>query len=162
MQHAKTFACADGRIQGYASLFGVADGAGDVVAPGAFRASLARRPASGVRMLFQHDPAQPVGVWDDIREDARGLYVRGRLTEGAAKSDDLRALLADGAIDGLSIGFRAVKSRRDAVGRRTLTEIDLWEVSIVTFPMLAAARIAARPALAVAGKSAPRAHSIRP
>lgn len=134
---------ADAMISGYASLFGVEDQTRDMVMPGAFRASLARRPPSAVRMLFQHNPAQPVGVWEDIREDARGLYVRGRLSEGVAKSDDLRSLLRDGAIDGLSIGFRAVKTRRDAKGSRLLTEIDLWEISIVTFPMLTGARVAA-------------------
>ena len=142
MHDAKTFTCAKQRITGYASLFGVPDQTRDMVAPGAFRASLARRPACAIRMLFQHDPAQPVGVWEDIREDARGLYVRGWLSEGVAKSNDLRGLLRDGAIDGLSIGFRAVKSQRDARGGRLLTEIDLWEISIVTFPMLAGARVA--------------------
>lgn len=142
MHDAKLLASARQRITGYASLFGVPDQTRDVVAPGAFRASLARRPAAAVRMLFQHDPAQPVGVWETLVEDARGLYVRGWLSEGVAKSDDLRGFLRDGAIDGLSIGFRAVKSRRDTRGARLLTEIDLWEISIVTFPMLAGARIA--------------------
>ncbi len=146
---------ADATITGYASLFGVEDQTRDMVMPGAFRASLARRPPSAVRMLFQHNPAQPVGVWEEIREDARGLYVRGRLSEGVAKSDDLRRLLRDGAIDGLSIGFRAVKARRHAKGSRLLTEIDLWEISIVTFPMLTGARVAAAQPVIASAKLEP-------
>ncbi len=142
-------------LTGYASLFSILDQTRDVVMPGAFRASLARRPPAEVRMLFQHNPAEPVGVWEDIREDARGLYVRGRLSEGVAKSDDLRGLLRDGAIDGLSIGFRAVKARRDAKGARLLTEIELWEISIVTFPMLTGARIAAPSPVIARAKSEP-------
>ncbi len=132
------------RLEGYASLFGVADAGGDVVAAGAFARSLARRGASGIRMLFQHDPAQPVGVWDDIGEDERGLFVRGRLVPGVAKADDLRRLIAAGGVDGLSIGFRALRAQRDArTGIRRLIEIDLWEISIVTFPMLGGARLGA-------------------
>jgi uncharacterized protein len=135
---------ASGRVEGYASLFGVEDQGRDVVMPGAFRASLARRPAADVRLLFQHDPAQPIGVWEEIREDARGLYVRGRLIEEVARAREVLALVREGALDGLSIGFHARKASRDArTGRRHLHEIDLWEISIVTFPMLPGARVAA-------------------
>ena len=131
-----------GAFEGYASLFGVEDQGRDVVLPGAFRASLARRGAHDIRMLFQHDPAQPVGIWDDIREDARGLHVRGRLIEEVARAAELMALMRAGALDGLSIGFRARKATRDArTGQRRLEEIDLWEISIVTFPMLPGARV---------------------
>jgi HK97 family phage prohead protease len=133
-----------GGIAGYASLFGVEDQGRDVVMPGAFRASLARRPASNVRLLFQHDPAQPIGVWDEIREDTKGLYVRGRLIEEVARAREVMALIRAGALDGLSIGFHAKKAARDAAtGQRRLHEIDLWEISIVTFPMLPGARVAA-------------------
>ncbi len=132
------------RLEGYASLFGVADAGGDMVMAGAFARSLARRGASGIRMLFQHDPAQPVGVWDEIREDGRGLFVRGRLIPGVAKADDLMRLIVAGGLDGLSIGFRALKAQRDARSSiRRLVEIDLWEISIVTFPMLGGARLGA-------------------
>lgn len=131
-------------IEGYASLFGVEDQARDIVMPGAFRASLAKRGTASIRMLFQHDPAQPVGVWDEIREDARGLYVRGHLIEGAARADEILTLMQGGALDGLSIGFRTQRAQRDPrTGRRRLYDIDLWEISIVTFPMLPGARIAA-------------------
>jgi HK97 family phage prohead protease len=124
-------------FEGYASLFGVADGAGDVVAPGAFAASLRKRPPDQVRMLYQHSAHEPLGVWETIREDARGLYVRGRLTLDVPRVNDVRALIADGALDGLSIGFRTVRARRDSrTGHRLLTEVELWEISVVTFPLL--------------------------
>jgi HK97 family phage prohead protease len=124
-------------FEGYASLFGVPDGAGDVVAPGAFAASLRKRPPRDVRMLYQHFTHEPIGVWDRIAEDARGLHVRGRLTLDVTRAREVRALIADGALNGLSIGFRTVRARRDAKsGLRTLEEIELWEISIVTFPLL--------------------------
>jgi HK97 family phage prohead protease len=133
-----------GSFEGYASLFGAEDQGRDVVMPGAFRASLARAGAASIRMLFQHDPAQPIGAWEVIREDARGLYVRGRLTLDVARGREILALMREGALDGLSIGFRARKAVRDArSGLRRLYEIDLWEISIVTFPMLPDARISA-------------------
>jgi HK97 family phage prohead protease len=129
-------------IEGYASLFGVADGGGDIVMPGAFRDSLARKGPANIRMLFQHDPAEPVGVWTQMREDARGLFVRGHLTPGVFKADDLQALIDDGAMDGLSIGFQTLKAQRDrGTGLRRLFKIDLWEISLVTFPMLTGARL---------------------
>lgn len=135
---------ASGAFEGYASLFGVEDQGRDVVMPGAFRASLGRRAACDIRMLFQHDPAQPIGVWDDIREDTRGLFVRGRLLEEVARAGELLALMRAGALDGLSIGFRTRRATRDArTGQRRLQEIDLWEISIVTFPMLPGARVSA-------------------
>src|ERR1700748_1876052 len=90
-------------FEGYASLFGVADGGGDRVASGAFAASLRRRGPAEVRMLYQHFAHAPIGVWEDIREDATGLYVRGRLSSDVEQARDVRALLADGALNGLSI-----------------------------------------------------------
>lgn len=131
-------------IHGYASLFGIEDQSRDIVMPGAFRASLDKRGVAGIRMLFQHDPAQPVGVWDEIREDARGLYVRGHLIEGAARANEILTLMQGGALDGLSIGFRTRRAQRDPrTGQRRLYNIDLWEISIVTFPMLPGARVSA-------------------
>ena len=130
----------DGRFSGYASLFNTRDASGDVVMPGAFAQSLARRRAR-IRLLFQHDPKEPVGIWETMGEDARGLFVAGRLVPGVPRADALRRLIEDGAIDGLSIGFRTVKATRSG-GQRQLWQIDLFEVSIVTFPMLEDARIA--------------------
>lgn len=131
------------RIEGYASLWGVADLNGDVVARGAFGDSLARTGPSGVRMLHQHEARAVVGVWDEMVEDDRGLFVRGRVKDWSAEARFATALSRAGALDGLSIGFRAAKARRD--GRlRVLTQVELWEVSLVTFPMLPGARFSPR------------------
>ena len=132
----------DGSFAGYASLFGQEDLGRDMVMPGAFARSLAARGAAGIRMLFQHDPASPIGAWQEIREDATGLFVRGRLTTEVARAREVLALMRAGAVDGLSIGFRTIRGRTDAkTGIRRLIEVDLWEISIVTFPMLPAARV---------------------
>jgi len=129
-------------FEGYASLFGVPDGAGDVVAPGAFASSLRKRPAREVRMLYQHFAHEPIGVWETIREDGKGLHVRGRLTLDVVRAREVRALMASGALDGLSIGFRTVRARRDAkTGLRRLEEVELWEISVVTFPLLAGSAV---------------------
>ncbi|WP_245578973.1 HK97 family phage prohead protease [Cucumibacter marinus] len=133
----------NGHFAGYASLFHSADQSGDRVMPGAFAASLARRNAKGVRMLFQHDPREPVGAWARLAEDDRGLFAEGRLIADGGRADTLKRLIGGGALDGLSIGFRTVRADKQGAGRR-LWEIDLWEVSIVTFPMHAGARISAR------------------
>ncbi len=133
---------ADGTFSGYASLFGRADMAGDLVEPGAFARSLRARGAAGVRMLWQHDPAEPIGAWTRIAEDSRGLHVTGRLTGEVGRAREVLALMRAGALDGLSIGFRTVKARTDrATGLRHLIEVDLWEISVVTFPMLGDARV---------------------
>lgn len=132
-----------GTFEGYASLFHREDLGRDVILPGAFRSSLAKRGPQGIRMLYQHDPSQPIGVWLSIAEDARGLRVKGRLVAQVARAGEVLALMRSGALDGLSIGYRAVKASRDArTGIRRLSEIDLWEISIVTFPMLPDARVA--------------------
>lgn len=133
----------EGRFAGYASVFGKLDDGGDIVMPGAFRKSLGLRGRHRIKMLFQHDPKEPVGTWDAIREDDHGLWVEGRLVQDVPRADALRRLIAKGAVDGLSIGFRTVKSTRASrEGHRRLWEVDLWEVSIVTFPMMDLARIA--------------------
>ena len=133
---------ADGTFSGYASLFGKVDLARDAVEAGAFARSIAQRGAGGIRMLYQHDPAQPIGAWLELREDARGLHVRGRLTPGVARAREVLELIRSGALDGLSIGFRTVKARKDArTGVRRIVEADLWEISVVTFPMLPGARV---------------------
>jgi len=128
-------------VAGYASLFDIEDHGGDVVRSGAFAASLAARGPQGVRMLFQHDAGEPVGVWDELREDGRGLYVRGRILAAAPRGRAALALAGQGAVDGLSIGFRVRRSAPRPGGGRDLLELDLWEVSIVTFPMLPQARL---------------------
>lgn len=133
----------DASFEGYGSVFGVVDAYDDIVAPGAFRRSLAewRTKKTAPAMLWQHDPRQPTGVWDDLHEDAHGLFVRGRLAP-TQLGRDAHALLKMGALSGLSIGFCTRKSETDdESGLRTLTDIELWEVSIVTFPANDPARI---------------------
>lgn len=139
---------ADHRITGYASLFGCPDQGGDVVCAGAYQRGLARLEAEGgrVKMLWQHDPGQPIGVWDEIREDAHGLFVRGRLLPEVARAGEALSLIKAGAIDGLSIGYKVRRATKTAQGQRLLEELELWEVSVVTFPMLREARVAAKAA----------------
>ena len=133
-----------GTFEGYASLFGVADMGRDVVLPGAFRDTLIARGAQGVKMLWQHEAGQPIGSWDALIEDARGLKVKGRLNLDVAKAREVLSLMREGAVDGLSIGFRTERSTTDKrSGIRSLSKIDLWEISVVTFPMLPQARVSA-------------------
>ncbi|MEM0943741.1 MAG: HK97 family phage prohead protease [Pseudomonadota bacterium] len=132
-----------GRIEGYASRFGEPDQSGDVVMKGAFQASLRRLAKAGrrVKFLWQHDPALPIGVWHEVAEDAQGLKVDGEILSAVTKGSDALALMQAGAIDGLSIGYRTIKAEPNReTGGRNLIEIDLWEVSLVTFPMLPTAR----------------------
>lgn len=139
-----------GVFEGVASTFGGPDMVGDVIEPGAFRASIAR--PQRVRMLWQHDVRAPIGVWERLVESAGGLEVKGRLVLQVQQAREALALLKAGAVDALSIGFSvprdgAVVDRDRAV--RRLSRIDLWEVSIVTFPANPKARvnrIKARPA----------------
>ncbi len=134
----------DGTVEGYASLFGELDQARDMVMPGAFTQTLQMRGLRKIPMLFQHDPSEPVGIWLELREDIRGLWARGRLIPEVARGRELMALVQQGAIDGLSIGYRTVRGRIDPKTRiRRLYQVDLWEISIVTFPLLAGARVRA-------------------
>ena len=129
----------DGVFEGYASVFGVVDQGMDVVERGAFRKSLGSRK---VKMLWQHDMSQPIGVWDDIYEDERGLFVRGRLLKEVEKGREAMALLRAGAIDSMSIGYRTMEAIPEGDGRvRKLMEVDLFEISLVTFPMLPDAKV---------------------
>ncbi|WP_298433168.1 HK97 family phage prohead protease [uncultured Jannaschia sp.] len=133
-------------ITGYASWFGVEDMGRDVVAPGAYCDSLARMSAEGrrVKMLWQHDPACVIGVWDEVVEDGRGLFVKGRLLPGVEKAREAAELIEAGALDGLSIGYTVKRAAKDEGGRRLLKELELWEVSLVTFPMLPSARVGSK------------------
>ncbi len=133
-------------IEGYASLFGKRDQGGDVVESGAYGRSLKRLSDNGrrVKMLWQHNPAEPIGIWDEVREDGRGLYVKGRLLTDVSRAREAAALIEAGAIDGLSIGYRTVKASKNDKGHRLLSELELWEVSLVTFPMLPDARVGAK------------------
>ena len=129
-------------IEGYASLFGAADQGGDVVAKGAYAASLGA--GRKIKMLWQHDPTLPIGVWDEVREDTSGLYVKGRILTSIEKGREAAELIEAGAIDGLSIGYQTIKAAKNEKGQRVLSELELWEVSLVTFPMLPSARVSAK------------------
>ncbi|WP_439816217.1 HK97 family phage prohead protease [Zavarzinia sp. CC-PAN008] len=135
----------DGILSGYASIFGLVDGQGDVVAPGAFRASLAAWRARRLSppMLWQHEAAEPIGIWTALAEDGRGLAVTGRLALGTRRGREAFELLRLGAVTGLSIGYAAVEATRDPrTGTRTLRRVTLREISLVTFPANDGARVA--------------------
>lgn len=128
------------RIEGYASLWGVADLNGDVVQRGAFADSLAKTGADGVRMLWQHDGREVIGRWDEVVEDERGLFVAGDIGDWSSQARMARAVCGAGAVDGLSIGYRTAKARKQ--GRlRVLSGVALWEVSVVTFPACPGAKL---------------------
>ncbi|HEV7876953.1 HK97 family phage prohead protease [Bradyrhizobium sp.] len=134
----------DGAIEGYASLFGEVDQARDMVMPGAFAQTLKARGLRKIPMLFQHDPSEPIGIWLELVEDWRGLKARGRLIPDVLRARELLSLLKAGAVDGLSIGYRTVRGQIDPKSRvRRLYQVDLWEISIVTFPLLNGARVSA-------------------
>jgi HK97 family phage prohead protease len=131
---------ADGVFEGYASVFGVVDQGMDVVERGAFTKTLGS--GRNVKMLWQHDSAQPIGVFDVMQEDERGLFVRGRLLKGIRQSEEAMVLMRNGAIDSMSIGYRVAEATEEGGGRiRKLMEVELFEISLVTFPMLEAAKI---------------------
>jgi HK97 family phage prohead protease len=140
---------ADGSFSGYASVFGITDSQGEAVAPGAFERSLTVWAQRGKmpKLLWQHDYRQPIGFWQEMREDAHGLFVKGQLLLDLAQGREAYSLLKNGVVDGLSIGFVTVRSRR-ADGRnggslvRILEEVNLQEVSLVTFAANPKAKVA--------------------
>lgn len=130
-----------GRFAGYASVFDVVDNQRDVMQRGAFSKTLARGVAN-VKLLWQHQQSEPIGVFDKMFEDVHGLYVEGRLLLEVARAREAYALLKAGVLTGLSIGYSPVRYRiDDETGVRQLAEVDLWEVSLVTFPANAAANV---------------------
>ncbi|WP_417693291.1 HK97 family phage prohead protease [Roseibium sp.] len=128
-------------LTGYAALFDVVDGGGDMIRRGAFARGLQNHRNRSLPMLWQHDPSRPIGRWTHLHEDASGLRVSGHLTPGVQRSEEAARLIASGALSGLSIGFKAVRAQAGKGARRLLTEIDLWEVSLVTFPQMPGARV---------------------
>ncbi|NTU76250.1 MAG: HK97 family phage prohead protease [Alphaproteobacteria bacterium] len=139
----KTLA-ADGTFAGYASVFGTLDHHNEVVDLGAFKRTLGRwrEKGSAPAMLWMHDPTQPIGVWMTLDEDKNGLAVQGRLALRTQKGMEAYELLKLGALTGLSIGYRVVTSRIDSKRKaRVLTELDLFEISLVTFPANEEARV---------------------
>lgn len=136
---------ADGRFSGYVSVFGTPDSYREVVAPGAFKASLTATAAAGRKLpiLWQHRGDEPIGQWDRLEEDARGLYGEGTLwTDVAPYARIAQRGMASGAISGLSIGYFTIADSFNEVERiRTLTAVDLREASVVTDPAHDDARV---------------------
>ena len=128
------------RFAGYAALFDRADRSGDIVRRGAFARAVTRGP-KGLPLLWQHEAGKPIGLIEHLAEDARGLRVIGRLSGRAGVAQEAAALLGDGAVSGLSFGYRVRGSRAGA--NRELTDVELVEVSLVTFPMQPGARVLA-------------------
>jgi len=134
----------DGTVEGYGSVFGVRDNYDDVIAKGAFIDSLKSHKAAGTMpaMLWQHDADKPIGVWTEMVEDEKGLRIKGQLAMETIKGKEAHALLKMGALNGLSIGFMSKEWAYDRDTEvRTLTALDLWEVSLVTFPANEKARV---------------------
>lgn len=135
----------DGTFSGYGSVFNVADTYRDVMQAGCFSSSLAdwQKRSAYPSLLWQHDTAQPIGVYTAMREDARGLYVEGTLLKNDVRqAAEAYALMKAGALSGLSVGFYTKADEWDAKASvRKLLEVDLCEVSLVTFPANPAARV---------------------
>lgn len=134
----------EGTFEGYGSIFGNLDSYGEKVMPGAFAESLARHRQEGSKplMLWQHNPDEPIGVWDDLAEDGKGLKGTGRFVLETARGREAHALLKAGAIRGLSIGYREVEVQPDG-NNRLLKKLDLLEISVVSFPANRRARVEA-------------------
>ncbi|MEK9767832.1 MAG: HK97 family phage prohead protease [Betaproteobacteria bacterium] len=134
----------EGSFEGYGSVFNNKDLGNDIIEPGAFAKSLARKGPRAVKMLYQHKADEPIGVFDEILEDKRGLKVKGRLAMGTQKGREVYELMKMGAIDGLSIGYRVANkgAHYDDKGKtRRIKEVDLMEISAVVFPMNPRAKI---------------------
>lgn len=130
----------EGTFTGYASIFNEVDSYGDVVVPGAFKRTLKNKKQFPI--LWSHNITEPVGVITG-QEDEKGLRVEGRLTKGVQRASELRALMRDKAVDGLSIGYQTIKEENDKEsGARRLKEINLWEVSLCVFQACPGANVA--------------------
>lgn len=127
----------DGFFSGYGAVFGNIDWYNDVILPGAFIASLAKWRAKNKMppVLWNHNDSEPIGVYTNIYEDEKGLYVEGKLLiDDVPRAKSTHALLKAGAIDGLSIGYSTKKANQQGNGVRELVEVELGEISIVTQP----------------------------
>lgn len=136
---------ASGTFAGYGSVYGVVDQGDDIVQPGAFADSLNEWNSKGrmPALLWQHKSGEPIGAYTAMREDANGLYVEGKLALKTQRGAEAYELMQMKAISGLSIGFMTREDSYDQkTGIRTIKKGDLWEVSLVTFPMNDSARVA--------------------
>lgn len=133
-----------GTFEGYGAVFGNVDFGGDIIMPGAFAKSIQQIKESGrlLPALWQHNTDQPIGVYPELAEDDYGLKFKGKLTLPVRRAAEAHALMKDGALSGMSIGYGVKEFEYDAdTGVRTLRELDLYEISPVTFPMNDEARV---------------------
>lgn len=134
----------NGTFEGYGACFNNIDGHGEIIAAGSFSQSLQNHRQKGTwpAMLWQHRPDEPIGVYTDMAEDSKGLHVTGHLAMKTAKGAEAFEFLKIRAVSGLSIGFRTKAESRDTkTGGRIITEVDLFECSLVTFPANDSARV---------------------
>jgi len=132
-----------GTFEGYASVYGGVDSYGDTIAVHAYAATLEKHRQANTRpaLLFSHDPGQPIGVWQDMREDGQGLRVKGKLTLAVARAREAYELMRDGAL-GLSIGYQVDDwAPSSKPGQRILKSVTLYEVSLVAMAADSNARI---------------------
>jgi HK97 family phage prohead protease len=133
----------EGQFTGHAVIWDERNAHNETVQRGAFKRSLAEHRQAGTRplMLWSHNPSEVIGVWTEVREDATGLAVTGKIVTTTVRGREAYDLIKAGALNGLSIGFRARADKRAASGVRVLTDIDLAEISIVGLPSAGRARI---------------------
>lgn len=135
----------DGTIEGYGAIFGNRDSYSDIIEKGSFINTLVEKPTDKIKMLWQHRASEPIGFWTEIKEDEKGLYCKGKLLLKLTQAKEVYEMLKAGLIDGLSIGYNTVKSKieegEDECIIRRITEVDLWEISVVTFPANSSANI---------------------
>lgn len=132
-----------GMFSGYASVFGELDNHNDVILPGAFEHTLLERHfGRNVKLLWQHEQKEPIGFFVKILEDEHGLYVEGKILLEVQKGREAYELLKSGAVGGLSIGYNVVDYSIDTeTGIRLIKQVDLFEISLVTFPANEAAGV---------------------
>lgn len=133
-----------GEFEGYASVFDTEDSYGEFIAKGAFKKGLQKlaKEKRKLKMLWNHNRDEVIGTYTEADEDDKGLYVRGRFTRGVRRADETLLLMRDGAVDSMSIGAYVIKFNEDVKAKKiTYTELQLREVSPVTFPALDAARV---------------------
>ena len=126
-------------LEGYAAIFSSVDNGNDRIEPGAFRRSLIKYPATSLKMLLGHDSSEPIGTWHDAAEDRKGLFIKGTILP-TRRGQDAKTLVQAGALEGLSIGYKTI-NRRFEGDVRVLQEVELREVSLVTFGMHEEARV---------------------
>ena len=134
----------DGTFEGYASVFNNKDLGNDVIKQGAFSESIKGKKPRQIKLLYQHKTDEPIGVIDSLVEDNRGLKIKGRLAMGTQKGKEVFELMKMGALDSMSIGYRLSPEDykySDKLKKRTITNLDLMEISMVTFPMNPKAKI---------------------